>query len=364
VTEPVLTTRELNRSLLARQLLLERSPLSLPDALERLGGLQMQYAPSGYIGLWSRLTDFRRSELTAALESREVVQATLMRATIHLVSAADYWPLAAGLRRARREWWTRVRRTDLAGIDMDAATAQIRAFLEDGPKRQAQIVDFVAAEGLPRIVWEGLGQWLDLVRVPPSGTWDRRRADLYGLAEWWLGASTATEEDGLALLLRRYLGGFGPATLADAAGWAGLPLTVLRPVTDRLELRRFRDETGRELLDLPDAPLPAGGTRAPVRFLPTWDANLLVHARRTAILPERFRPRIFSSKTPHSFPTFLLDGAVAGTWRETDGRIDLSPFEPLPAEAVDALEEEGAALAAFHADGPPVAGRRVRQSRR
>lgn len=361
--ERVLTTRELNRSLLARQLLLDRSPVSLTEALERVGGLQVQYAPSGYIGLWSRLAGFRRSDLTAALESREVVQATLMRATIHLVSAGDFWPLAAGVRRTRREWWVRIRRKDLDGIDMDAATARVRAFLEDGPKRQAEIVRFVAGEGLPRIVWEGLGQWLDLVRVPPSGTWDRRRADLYGLAEWWLGPPTATEDDGLELLVRRYLGGFGPATLADAASWAGVSVTVLRPVTDRLELRRFRDEAGRELLDLPDAPLPGGDTPAPVRFLPTWDANLLVHARRTGILPERYRPLIFSTRTPHSFPTFVVDGAVAGTWRETDGRIDLSPFEPLPAAAVAALEEEGESLAAFHVDGPSTGDRRVRQSR-
>ncbi|HET9458212.1 MAG TPA: winged helix DNA-binding domain-containing protein [Candidatus Limnocylindrales bacterium] len=362
--ERVFTARELNRSLLARQLLLERSRLALPEALERVGGLQMQYAPSGYIGLWSRLADFRRSDLTAALESREVVQATLMRATIHLVSAADFWPLAAGLRRARREWWRRIRRKDLDGIDMDAATARARAFLEDGPRRQAEIVHFISGEGLPRIVWEGLGQWLDLVRVPPSGTWDRRRADLYGLAEWWLGPSTASDEDGLALLVRRYLGGFGPATLADAASWAGLPVTVLRPVAERLELRRFRDETGRELLDLPDASLPGGEAPAPVRFLPTWDANLLVHARRTEILPERYRPLIFSTRTPHSFPTFLVDGAVAGTWRETNGRIDLSPFEPLAREAVQALEEESEALAAFHVDDAPARDRRVRQSRR
>jgi hypothetical protein len=135
--------------------------------------------------------------------------------------------------------------------------------------------------------------------------------------------------------------------------WTGLPAGALKPAIDRLALRRFRDEWGGELLDLPSAPLPDPDTPAPVRFLPTWDAALLVHARRAAILPERYRARVFQVRTPHSVPTFLVDGAVAGSWRHVNGRIRLEPFARLPAAARRELEEEAERLAAFHGDSPP-----------
>jgi hypothetical protein len=187
-----------------------------------------------------------------------------------------------------------------------------------------------------------------MVRVPPSGTWERRRADLYGLAEDWLGRWRVGEAEALEHLVRRYLAGFGPASLADLGSWAGLPLTRLRPVLERVGTRRFRDQRGTELFDLPGAPLPSEDTPAPPRFLSTWDANLLVHARRTQVLPERHRPRIFHVKAPHSFPTFLVDGAVAGTWRHQEGGIELEPFEPLPPATRRRLEAEADRLVLFH----------------
>ena len=147
----------------------------------------------------------------------------------------------------------------------------------------------------------------------PSGTWEQRRAHTFALAEEWVGPLAATEEEGIEHLVRRYLGGFGPASKNDLSSWCKVPLAKLAPVLERMPLRRFRDEQGKELLDLPRAPLPDPETPAPVRFLPTWDAVLLVHARRTGILPEEYRPRVFSTKTPHSVGTFLVDGAVAGT---------------------------------------------------
>jgi Winged helix DNA-binding domain len=349
VSEPVLSTRELNRALLARQLLLERSPLPLPRALEQVAGLQAQYAPSAYLGLWSRLRDFERAELTAALQQRRAVQATLMRVTIHVVSAEDYPLLTEAIRRSRREWWVRVVRGQLHGVDMDAAAALLREHLADGPRRQAELVGLLADNGFPRVAWSGVGLWVDLVRVPPSGTWERRRADLYGLADGWLAPSGVTEAEGLEHLVRRYLAGFGPASLGDLGSWSGLPLTMLRPVLERVGERRFRDQQGGELFDLPDAPLPDPETPAPVRFLGTWDATLLAHARRTQLLPERYRDRIFSTKTPHSFPTFLVDGAVAGTWRHERGRIRLDPFDPLPGPLRRQLDDEAERLAAFHA---------------
>ena len=149
--------------------------------------------------------------------------------------------------------------------------------------------------------------------------------------------------------MRRYLGGFGPATAADIASFTGLGAAALAPALGRMRLRRFRSEDSDELLDLPRAPLPPPDTPAPPRFLPTWDATLLVHARRTGILPEEYRARIFNTKNPHSRPTFLVDGTVAGTWRYDDGAVRLEPFGDLDAGARAALEAEAAALAAFHA---------------
>ena len=348
MTERVLSTRELNRALLARQLLLERSLLPLVDALEQVAGLQAQYAPSPYVGLWSRLGDFRREELTRALEERRAVQATLLRVTIHVVSAADYPPFTEAVRSARQEWWLRAARSQLEGVDPEAAAALVRERLAAGPARQAELVGLLTDRGFPRAVWTGVGLWLDMVRVPPSGTWERRRADLYGLASDWLGPWQVDQAEALEHLVRRYLAGFGPASLGDLGSWAGMPLTPLRPVLERVGTRRFRDQEGGLLFDLPGAPLPDPGTPAPPRFLSTWDANLLVHARRTQLLPERHRGRIFHTRAPHSFPTFLVDGEVAGTWRHRGGRVELESFEPLDRATRRALEEEAERLAAFH----------------
>jgi hypothetical protein len=351
VTDRVLTTRELNRALLARQLLLERSKLPVANAIERVGGLQTQYAPSAYVGLWSRLHGFHRNDLTRALERRRVIQGTLMRVTIHMVSAGDYWPLVDAIRKARREWWKRVARHQIEGLDMNRVAAVLRKALSDGPRRQKELIDFLKSEGFPRMAWSGAGLWLDMVRVPPSGTWENRRADLYGLAEDWVKPSKTSPAKGLELLVRRYFGGFGPASVNDLADWAGLPVSTVRPVVDQLPMRRFRDEEGGELVDLPRQPLPDPDTPAPVRFLSTWDATLLVHARRTQVLPEEYRSRVFSTRTPHSVSTFLVDGAVAGTWREEKGRVRVKRFGRLSGRVRREVEDEAERLSAFHAYG-------------
>ena len=195
----------------------------------------------------------------------------------------------------------------------------------------------------------GVGLWIDLVRVPPSGTWERRRADLYGAAEDWLGPPGLSARAAIEHLVRSYLRGFGPASAKDVASFTGLSVTALRPVLARLELERFASEDGDELLELPGSPLPDPETPAPPRFLPTWDATLLVHARRTGLLPEEHRPKLFGIKTPHSFPSFLVDGTVAGTWRHERGRIQLDPFGRLDAATRRTLAAEAERLAAFHA---------------
>jgi hypothetical protein len=348
VAERVLSTSELNRAMLARQLLLKRARMPIPRAIERVAGLQTQYAPSGYISLFSRLERFRREDLTRALEQRRVIQGWVMRATIHMVSAGDFWPLNMAVRQARREWQMRSFRRELGGLDMGEVAERVRALLKDGPRRGKELQDLLMAEGYPRLAWIGSQVWVDLVRVPPSGTWERKRGDLFGLAEDWVGAPNVTEEQGREYLVRRYFQGFGPASMSDLSSWAGIPVTTLRPVVERMRLRRFRDANGGELLDLPRQPLPAPETPAPPRFIPTFEATLLAQARRTGFLPEDYRPLIFSTKTPHSSPTFAVDGRIAGTWRYEDGRVGLEPFAPIPRKYRRDLEAEAQRLAAFH----------------
>ena len=336
--------RGLNRAVLARQLLLERSRAPLPRALERVAGIQAQYAPSMYVGLWSRLEGLERETLTRALVRRSVVQGTLMRMTIHLVSRRDYWPFALAVRAARRASWLRTAPNAPPEAEMAATADELRERLGDGTIHRRNL-----EAQLGRPMSGGIGLWLDLVRAPPSGTWERRRADLYGAAAAWLGAPEEEDEKAaLEHLVRRYLGGFGPATAEDVANFTGVPIGTVRPLIARMALRELRGEDGAALVDLPRAPLPDPDTPAPPRFLPTWDATLLVHARRAGILPEELRPRVFSIRNPHSVPTFLVDGAVAGAWRFEDGAIRLEPWRRLDRADERALAEEAERLAAFH----------------
>jgi DNA glycosylase AlkZ-like len=345
--ERTISEAQLNRALLARQLLLERARSPIPKVLERMGGLQAQYAPSMYVGLWTRMEGFERGMLDKALARRTVAQGTLMRATIHLVSKADYWPIALGLRRSRREAWldTSYRR-DYSARQMSDAARKLRSRLGDGTMSRKEIHELLGSDSR---VTNGMNMWIDLVRVPPSGTWERRRADLYAASEHWLGPPPKlAEQDGIELLVRRYLGGFGPATLPELANWAGLPPKRIEPVLGGLKLRRFEAEDGAELLDAPRAPLPDADTPAPVRFLPTWDATLLAHARRSAILPEEHRPKVFNTKTPQSVPTFLVDGRVAGTWRYEKGKVRMEPFGELDVAAKRQLSAEAERLTQLH----------------
>jgi Winged helix DNA-binding domain len=344
----ILSTRRLNRALLARQLLLERSRLPLGRALERVGGLQAQYAPSPYIRLWSMLDVFELGDLTRALELKRVVQGTLMRSTIHIVSPRDYWHFAAGVGPSRQEWWLRTWGRNVPDVNLDDTARELRDALA-GRTWHRKELDALLREKSSTI-WSGA--WIPVVRLPPSGTWEHRRADLFRLASEWLVPEDVNEDDGLEHLLRHYLAAFGPTTLADAADWAGVARAKLVRIAERVQLRTFRDEDGRELLDLPRAPLPTEDRPAPVRFLGTWDAVLLVHVRRTQILPERFRPLVFSTKNPQSVATFLVDGSVAGAWRvertKQKATLRLEPFEALPGGARRELRDEGERLVRFH----------------
>jgi hypothetical protein len=321
----VLDQRRLNRAVLARQGLLERQERDIPGMLEQMGALQAQYAPSMYIGLWSRLAGFERGALTRALEDLEVLQGTLMRMTIHLVSRADYWPLAHAIRAARRAAWLRAPHAR----DLVQEAATLRAALGSGPLSRKEIEGLIGREAL-----RGINAYLDLIRVPPSGTWERRRADRFALAPDPRPAAPGH-------LVRRYLVGFGPAAKADIANWAGMGVREIAPEMNAVETVEYEAEDGTTLYDLPGLPLPGPEVPAPVRFLPTWDATLLAHARRTGILPEAYRERIFNTRMPQSIGTVLVDGQVAGTWKPSG---ELTYFHDVDR---DPVEQEAARLVEF-----------------
>jgi hypothetical protein len=339
----VLSQRALNRALLARQLLLERTDQSIVGVLEAVGGLQTQYAPSGYVGLWTRIAGFRRAALTEALEDRSVVQATLMRTTIHLVSAREFWRYALGVREARRRWALRLGPGTAGETELRDGADRLRTALSAGPRSVKELAGLVTG------FIGNASLWVDLVRVPPSGTWERRRADRLGLAEDWVGPPDAAEADGLSHLVGAYLRAFGPAPWRDIALWAGISATDAKRGGEGLDLVAYRSEDGAALVDLAGAPLPDPATPAPVRFLPHWEATLLVHARRTGILPEEHRSKVFHVRNPFSVGTVLVDGRVVAGWSLRDGRIVVDPFEPIGAGHETAIEEERAALEAFHA---------------
>jgi hypothetical protein len=349
VPGPTLSARQINRTVLDRQLLLTRADFDIPTTLQQVGGLQTQYAPSGYIGLWSRLREFERAALTRALEDRSVIQGTLMRCTIHMVAADDFWPMCAGIRESRREWWLRIARTKkLPDISHDALADAVRQAFTDGVLSRKSVEAAVARAGYAPAFKEGLDLWLDMVRVPPWGTWERRRADRYGLAEQWVPRVEVDEAEGLRMLLTRYLQAFGPAALADAATWTGVLKTRLEPVASKMDLVTYQDENGASLLDLAGLELADATTPAPVRFLPTWDATLLVHCRRSGILPEEFRKAIFHTKIPQSVGTVLVDGAVTATWAWRTDHVEVDELATLTARQRRDVAAEAEQLTAFY----------------
>lgn len=267
-----------------------------------------------------------------------------MRTTIHLVDARDYWRFAAGTRAARRRLGLRmVTGPDRTEADVREAAERLRAALADGPKSVSEL------DGLADGFLGFVGLLVDLVRVPPSGTWERRRADRLALAEDWVGPEDATPAEGRQHLVRSYLGAFGPAPWRDISRWAGVPVAELREATEALPLERYRDESGAELLDLPDAVLPDPDTPAPARFLAPWDAALFAHARRAGVVPEALQAAVFPPGNPFAPGTLLLDGSVAGTWRVADGQVRLELLRPLLPAEIDEVEAERSALEAFYA---------------
>lgn len=348
-----LSTRQLNRALLARQMLLSREKTATTDAVERLAGLQAQVARPPFVGLWTRLEGFRRDDLLEALRKRQVVRVTAMRATLHLMTAADYVDLRGALQPGLSRGMQSILRDRAKSFDMEAVKSEGRAFFGGSPETFDAFRIHCKEkhpDGDERAMAYAVRTHLPLVQVPTDAAWGFPAAAAFALADEWLGTEIPTGEAPAHALVRRYLAAFGPATPGDAQVWSGL--SGLRAVFEELRpsLATFRDERKRELFDLPEAPRPGEDEPAPVRFLPEFDNLVLSHDDRTRVMADEHRSRVVT-KNLQVNATFLVDGFVAGTWKverkKKTATLVLDPFGPLAKKTLAALEKEGDALLRF-----------------
>jgi Winged helix DNA-binding domain len=340
--ERVLTLRELNRALLARQLLLERRKLGVQQTIERICAIQAQWPQSPFIALWTRLTGFRKEQLVRALEQKKVVKSQLFRITLHMTSARDYPYFAAA--------WIPAARDSTPGVaqaKLDELSARVKALAMEQPVTHDDVAD-LAADQMRGFRWR-TRTLTPLVHLLPSGTWSHYgRAQLRAM-EAELGVELPPRDDGAERLVRRYFAAFGPATREDLLRFAGMRVGDVRAGLERVPLRRFRDERGRVLLDVPRAPLPDAETPAPVRFLPKWDSSLLAYAapERTRILPDRFRAAVIA-KNGDVAPTVLVDGFVAASWDLAKDRdLTIRPLRRLSKPERREISEECERLVEF-----------------
>ncbi|MFC0627223.1 winged helix DNA-binding domain-containing protein [Kribbella deserti] len=345
----LLSARAVNRATLARQLLLERADLTPAEAVGRLAGMQGQEPKHPYAGLWTRLAGFAATDLTHAVHEREVVRATFFRGTLHLVTKADYLAFRGTLTPVL-EAGLKLLGDRAAGLDQAAVVAAARKLLAAGPLTFTEIRDALI-EQFPEVNDRALGfttrMLVPLVMVPTDTRWAYPANARFTLAEDWLGKAPTPDvvpKD----LVERYLRAFGPATPTDFQTWSGL--TKAKALFDASELERFKDESGKILYDLPDAPRPGEHVDAPVRFLPEFDNLLLAHAKRERIIADEHRPAVFT-KNLRIKATFLVDGRVAGLWTADKKRgvatLTLTPFGKPGKRSESELEREGTALLEF-----------------
>jgi hypothetical protein len=353
--ERVLTLRELNRATLARQMLLERENVSVSEAVERLVALQAQVMSPPYVGLWTRLRDFRREDLTRLVLERRVVRATLMRATLQLMTAGDYLLLRPALQPALTRSMRSIAGKRLEGLDLDRLVGAAKEFFDEQPRTFADLRHLLSElepERDQSALAYAVRTNLPLVQVPSGGVWGFSGKAPFTTPERWLGRPPSGPENARDLVLK-YLAAFGPATVKDIQTWSGR--TQLKQSVEEIsaELRTFRDEKGNELFDLPDAPLPPEGTPAPPRFLPDYDNLVLSHAERGRVVPDEHRKKVFLSAA-RVRATLLIDGFVRGAWKIEKQRktatLVIEPFEPLSTEHRDVLTEEGNRLVRFVAE--------------
>jgi winged helix DNA-binding protein len=357
----VLDARALNRALLERQLLLRRSKMSAADAIEWLVGMQAQIPADPYVALWSRLEKFRTDDLGTLITDRKAVRMGLLRATIHLVTARDALTLRPVVQPALERTFkssTPFGR-QLVGVDIARLLEMGRAFVDERPRTSAELRPILQKRWPKRdrdSLVMAVSYLLPLVQVPPRGVWGASAQPRRTSLEAWLGRPLAKDRSPDAMMLR-YLAAFGPATAADARTWSGL--SGLSAVFERLRprLRTFRDERGRELFDVPDAPLPDPVTPAPVRFLPVYDNIVLSHADRARIV-RPFDPKLLGYMEGVNFSSVLIDGFVGATWTlKRDPKratLRIALIDKLPKRQRAAVEDEGTRLLAFIAAEAPT----------
>jgi Winged helix DNA-binding domain len=329
--------------------------MPIPRAVERLVGLQAQEPPDPYVALWSRLDGLRPEDLAGLIANRRVVRMSLMRGTIHLVTARDclaMWPVMRSFleRTFRGQPWGR----NLSDLDIEEVLEAGRGLVEAKPMTSAQIGPLLLERWPDRdraSLAAAVRYLLPMVQVPPRGIWGAGGRAAVTTAEHWLGRPLGKNTAPDRMILR-YLAAFGPATVADMRTWSGL--AGLREVIERLRpgLRTFRDEHGRELFDVPDAPLPDPDTPAPPRFLPTFDNIVLSHDDRSRIVSDQDRRR-FAEAARWNVGSLLVDGFVGGSWRITRGpgaaTLEINPLKTLAKPEIGAVTEEGGRLLAFAA---------------
>ena len=351
-----LSLRALNRATLARQMILAREKITVPRAVERLLAIQAQWPTPPFVALWSRLADLQRAHLASALHARDLVRATSLRATLHVMSGRDYaWSRSAlvpMLGRAARSIGKRAK-----DLDLDAIVAASHAFLDGGPRLFDEVRDHLAAQ-FPSHDARALGYaarlLVPLCMEPTDDAWAFPSVARFARADRWLGKPLDDRADARRTFLLRYLAALGPATAVDAERWSGMTslsadLKALAPV-----LVTLTDEEGRTLYDLPDAPRPPEDAPAPVRFLPEFDNLVLGHDDRTRVIAREHSQAIFT-KNLRVRPTFLVDGFAAGAWeiekQKRAATIVITPFARLAKRAKDEVAAEGERLARFLDDG-------------
>ncbi|CAA9527091.1 MAG: hypothetical protein AVDCRST_MAG05-4071 [uncultured Rubrobacteraceae bacterium] len=355
----MLSLRELNRATLARQMLLGRKDVPAYEAVSRLAGLQAQVPNPPYIGLWTRLRDFGREDLTGLIEDRRIVRSSMMRATLHLTTAEDYLLLRPAIQAALDRSLRSIAGKRLQGLDLDRLVSAARTMAEDGPRTFKELQERLVAlepDRDPSALAYLVRMRLPLVQAPPAGTWGTGGSPRFALPEPWLGAPLAGPGESLRALVLRYLAAFGPASARDFQAWSGL--TGAKGLFEEIKpaLGIYRDEEGNELFDVPDAPLPPADAPAPPRFVPEYDNLVLSHADRRRVIADEDRKKVFLSAA-RVRGTFLIDGFVAGVWKIEKTRkaaaLVVEPFAPLIPQDRETLGEEGERLLRFATDGQP-----------
>ncbi|NIK55855.1 winged helix DNA-binding domain-containing protein [Kribbella shirazensis] len=345
----VMSARAVNRATAARQMLLGREALPAVEVVGRLVGMQGQEAKHPYVGLWSRIDGFDEGELDRAVVARDVVRATMFRGTLHLVTAADYLRfrvtvapvLEAGLK---------VLGERAAGLEPEKVTAAAEKLLAKEPLTFTEVRDALQQQ-FPDVNERALGfctrMLVPLVMHPADVRWSWTANSRFTPAEAWIGKKLHRRAE-TSELVTRYLRAFGPATPADFQTWSGLQKA--KPLFDELELETFKDESGKTLYDVPDAPRPDPDTPAPVRFLPEFDNVLLSHAKRDRIIADEHKPAVFT-KNLRVKATYTVDGLVAGLWTSEKKRgvatLTLTPFGRTLKKTQAELEREGSGLLRF-----------------